>query len=82
MPPRPSNSPSSYRPPTVVGLLVISMILPQTPPAILGHAAAERETAIPMWTFTVLPAGSDAYVSQHRCRKVRFKPAGRVRFAP
>src|SRR5512132_708454 len=46
MPPRPSSSPSSYRPPTVVGLLVMSMVLPQTPAAILGHRAREREMGI------------------------------------
>jgi hypothetical protein len=46
MPPRPSSSPSSYRPPTVVGLLVMSMVLPQTPAAILGHRAPEREMGI------------------------------------
>jgi hypothetical protein len=81
MPPRPSNSPSSYRPPTVVALVVISVFLPQP-----------REPFSAIWHPSVkwlppcglVPGLRDApagYVSQHSRRKVPPSRPTRVRFA-
>src|SRR5215218_4010310 len=83
MPPRPSNSPSSYRPPTVVGLLVMSMVLPQ--PRLPFSAIRHRSTKWASYMDSCVgPDGVRFPPNRRKCagnggESVRFPPNTRKR---